>query len=132
MVVRVWPVAFAFAGAACMAVIYYLDPRVQGNYPECLFFGLTGWHCPGCGTLRALHALMHGDFTAALGYNLLAVLCLPFLAYSFLSRFNSAFALPPLPSVFIPSKWIWIMLAAMLAYAAVRNLPLEPFSVLAP
>ena len=127
-----WHVPLAFAGAVCLAVIYYFDPRVPGNYPECLFLGLTGWHCPGCGTLRSLHALMHGDAAAALGYNLLAVLCLPFLAYSFLSRFNSAFAIRPLPSVFIPSKWIWVVLAAIFTYTAVRNVPHEPFSVLAP
>lgn len=39
--------------------------------PKCLFRLATGWSCPGCGSQRALHALLHGNLREALEMNLL-------------------------------------------------------------
>ncbi|MGV9882895.1 DUF2752 domain-containing protein [Streptomyces sp. NPDC003006] len=58
--------AFAYVGA--------VDPNEPGHYPACPLLRLTGVHCPGCGGLRSAHAFVHGDLTAALGANALAVL----------------------------------------------------------
>ena len=38
---------------------------------------LTGWDCPGCGTLRAAHQLTHGNLAAAWRLNPLAVALAP-------------------------------------------------------
>ncbi|MFK4067930.1 DUF2752 domain-containing protein [Streptomyces sp. NPDC029674] len=57
--------AFAYVGA--------VDPNEPGHYPACPLLRLTGVYCPGCGGLRSAHAFVHGDFTAALGANALAV-----------------------------------------------------------
>ena len=120
---------FAVAGAA---VIYIFDPRVPGLYPVCPFFGLTGYHCAGCGTLRALHSLLHADITGALGYNTFAVVALPFIAYSYISGATRAFVRQPLPRVFIPHRWIWTLLVVIITFWIIRNLTVHPFSVLAP
>ena len=80
---RVGYVALIALGIAGVAVLYTFDPRNPGTYPICPFLGLTGYHCPGCGTLRALHQLLHGNIIAALGYNPFTVLSLPFIAYSY-------------------------------------------------
>ena len=48
-------------------------------FPKCLFKQLTGFDCPGCGTARAIHATAHGDFSAALHYNPILVVVIPFL-----------------------------------------------------
>ena len=44
-------------GLLGMASLHFLDPITSGLYPPCLSHWLTGLHCPGCGTGRAVHAL---------------------------------------------------------------------------
>lgn len=122
----------AVAGAVGLTVVYLFDPRNPGVYPVCPFFGLTGCYCPGCGTLRGLHQLMHGNIAAAFGYNAYAVLALPVVAYSFAADALRAWALPAPPRVFISARWIWALLIAVLAFWLLRNLPFAPFSVLVP
>lgn len=119
----------AIVGAA---VLYVFDPREPGTYPVCPFLGLTGYHCPGCGTLRALHQLLHGNPIAALGYNLLTVLSLPFLAYAFAAGAMRAFRSPAPASIFIHPKLIWSLFFGIAAFWVLRNIPFEPLVVLAP
>ena len=45
----------------CAAGIYYFyDPSLNGFFPRCPFLSITGWRCPGCGSQRAIHAILHG------------------------------------------------------------------------
>lgn len=122
----------AAAGVIGLAAIYLIDPREPGNYPICPFFGLTGWHCPGCGTLRALHHLLHRDIAAAFGFNAYTMLALPAIVYSLSAAALRAYGLPAPPRLFIPAGWIWSLLAAILAFWILRNLPVEPLIILAP
>ncbi|MGN1359189.1 MAG: DUF2752 domain-containing protein [Kiritimatiellia bacterium] len=46
----------------------------------------TGWQCPGCGTLRGLHALLHLRFAEAWQLNPFMVVSLPLLAVLSVSR----------------------------------------------
>ena len=55
-------------------VLYFFDPATAGFYPACLFRLVTGIPCPGCGSLRAMHQLLHGHFAAAFALNPLLVL----------------------------------------------------------
>lgn len=125
-------VLLAMLGIAGAVVLYAFDPREPGLYPICPFFGLTGFHCPGCGAARALHQLLHGNITAALGYNPLTILALPFIAYSFGAGALRAFRLWDLPRVFVPHQWIWALLAVITAFWLLRNVPIEPLTALAP
>ena len=52
------------------AVYFFFDPNTEGAFPKCAFYVLTGWKCPGCGSQRALHALLHGDITGAFHMNM--------------------------------------------------------------
>lgn len=54
--------------------------RVFGFGIPCVFYQITGLYCPGCGTMRAVNALLQLDFAAALRYNALTVALLPLLA----------------------------------------------------
>src|SRR5579864_5631489 len=73
----------------CLAgviVLRIFDPATSGAFPPCPVHYLTGWYCPGCGSLRALHQLLHGNLRAAWAMNPLTVILLPFLTYGLASR----------------------------------------------
>lgn len=72
-----WAVLPVLAGA--VVVLYLFNPSA-GGFPACPFRSLTGLLCPGCGSQRAIHELLHGHIGAAFGYNALLVVSIPFLA----------------------------------------------------
>lgn len=79
---------------------------------------LTGLKCPGCGTQRAIHALLHGDVVTALRFNALLPVSIPLLVIygfadvartrhqQFFSRVNSRTAILTVLAVVI--LW-WIL-----------------------
>lgn len=71
----------AVVAAIVVGVIVYscFDPSSARFFPRCPFLMLTGYKCPGCGTQRAIHAMLHGDFLAALNFNAAMVASLPLL-----------------------------------------------------
>lgn len=69
--------------AALMAAAIYFNfnPAESGLFPRCVFYSLTGYKCPGCGTQRAIHSLLHGDIMAAWHYNAALLVALPVMAF---------------------------------------------------
>ena len=129
---RAMYVGLALLAVLGLAVLYNFDPRNPGTYPVCPFLGLTGCYCPGCGTLRSLHQLLHGNFVSAFGYNPLAVLALPFIVYSYVTGAARAFRIPAPRPVFVHHFWIWTLLVGVIAFWILRNIAVEPLTVLAP
>lgn len=115
--------AATLAGAVAVGVVLHLrDPGVPGSYLTCPFLLLTGWYCPGCGALRAVHALTHLDLGTALARNPLLVLALAGLAVGFLRW--SARLWAGRPRVTAAPPWVLYGLAGLtLAYGVARNLP---------
>src|SRR5882757_3156742 len=68
--------------AAGAAYIFIFEPGKTGFFPACPFRTLTGFTCPGCGSTRGLHRLLHGDVISAFEFNPIMVLALPFLLYA--------------------------------------------------
>ena len=115
------------------AVYLYQVPPVEGAwYPKCMFFALTGCHCPGCGTTRCLHALLHGDLRQAVAYNLLTVVSLPFLLVWGLRAGLAAVRGVPLSGPRAPAWCLRALVYLVFAFWVLRNLPLWPFDQLAP
>ena len=130
-----WRWRFVLLGLAalpCLALVYARNPAEPGFYPPCIFYALTGLHCPGCGTLRAVHQLLHGNLIAAFGYNPYTMLALPIIGYAFLSALLLSTYGKRLPTVFFHPALIWGLLVAVLSFWVLRNVPIHPFTVLAP
>ena len=49
-----------FTGLAVL--FFFLDPAKHTIFPRCVFNSLTGYYCPGCGSQRAIHSMLHLDF----------------------------------------------------------------------
>ncbi|WP_352301936.1 DUF2752 domain-containing protein [Kineosporia sp. NBRC 101731] len=71
------PLVVAAVTGAATGYLAVVDPNRPGHYPGCPFRALLGVYCPGCGGLRAVHDLAHGDVPAALSSNLLVTLVAP-------------------------------------------------------
>lgn len=117
------------AAAAAGAGILY-----RGGSPLfCWFYRLTGLYCPGCGSGRALTALVRGDLLSAPRYNLVFCLVLPGLVYYFAGAYiRIVFQRDPLPLPRLSLADYHKVMFFMIAYWIVRNLPWFPFCLLAP
>ncbi len=73
------PLAAAAGVIAATGYIRFVDPNQPGHYPMCPTLALLGVDCPGCGGLRATHALANGDIAVAMDHNALFVALVPLL-----------------------------------------------------
>jgi hypothetical protein len=116
------PLAVAAALTAAFGYVGAVDPNEPGHYPGCPLLHYTGLYCPGCGGLRSVHAVAHGDLVAALhanapatlGYAAFAVFWVLWLLRSVRGR---AVRLAP------RAGHLWALGALVLAFTVVRNLP---------
>jgi hypothetical protein len=117
-------------GFAAALVLYLLDPTRVPIYPVCTFHRLTGLECPGCGSLRALHQLLHGHLIAALRLNAFFVLSLPVFAWAGFRWVRRQ--MKNEPAVAIRPAWLWLYLAALIAFGIIRDLPVPLFASFPP
>lgn len=73
-----WWYVFRFVGIVALMAYFILcdapNQNPKGHFTVCLFHVLTGYPCPGCGTVRGLKYFFHLDFYNALMMNPLAVI----------------------------------------------------------
>lgn len=116
--------ALGLAPVACVA-LYLFDPAARDDpYPNCPFLWLTGYYCPGCGTLRAYHHLLRGDPGTALGLNPLTVVALPVFAYAVASAWLAGYRGRGLPQPRWTNRTGWAVASALAIFGVVRNVPL--------
>ena len=116
---RLFYILLGIGAIAVLALLCFFDPSTSAIFPPCPTNALTSLYCPGCGTLRAMHALLHGDVKEALSQNILAVIFIPILPAIYF--FPKYFKKPIVPAA---------MLVIFILYAILRNT--ETFSFLAP
>lgn len=114
------PYALLGLGVLLVGALGYIglvDPhKPESIFPLCPFRLITGLNCPGCGALRMIHDLLHGDLAAAINDNVLLLIGVPLLAGWVLLRRRgqkSPLTLPAAAAVLI----------TLLAWTVVRNLP---------
>jgi hypothetical protein len=115
------------AMAVGSVLLYVLEPGKSRLLPVCPFRALTGFTCPGCGSTRGMHQLLHGNFLAAFEFNPLLLLALPFLLYALLSYSHRVMnGQPSRPNTLAP-KYIYTIFGVILFFWVFRNTPLYPF-----
>ena len=103
----------------------------SGNMPDCAFYRLTGFYCPGCGSGRAVSALLHGHLLEAFRWNpLLFLLGIPAGAVFLHEYLRYVFPRLPFRPAVIPQPVAVGCLLLIAAYWILRNIPF--FSFLAP
>ena len=119
-------------GTAGVILLRTFDPATSGIFPPCPVRYLTGWYCPGCGSLRALHQLMHGNLREAWAMNPLTMMLLPFLGYGLTSELLRLVRGSGLPETWLQANTIRALCAVIVLFGIVRNIPLHPWNLLAP
>lgn len=74
-----------FLAIVLLCVYFYFDPS-DHFFPRCPFLTMTGLECPGCGSQRAIHALLHGDLASVWHYNAALFLFIPMLIVLFVAE----------------------------------------------
>lgn len=95
-------------------------------------YRLTGFACPGCGLTRGFHALFHGDVSTALGYNALIPFYLLMFGFAALSLASIVVRGRGFMRLSDSPKILFAVLALLLTFGVLRNLPFYPFTLLYP
>ena len=115
------PAVVGAAAAVSVALLHVRDPHEPGSYGFCPFLELTGRPCPGCGGLRAVNLLTHGDLGAAVSSNVLvlalAVLLVGVWAVWTGRRWRGE------PMAVVSDRTLLVALVVALAFGVVRTTP---------
>lgn len=108
--------------ALCALVLVYLlfDPAQTAWMPKCMVHTLTGFSCPGCGSQRAVHALLHGDVGAAFRANALLVIMIVPLVFAGYVELNRR-RFPVLYRRMSSPAVIAVLLVVIVGWGVVRN-----------
>ena len=108
--------------AVCFAILYYLYDPVEVRWmPRCIWNVATGTDCPGCGSQRMAHALMHGDIAGAWHANAFALCMIPLIVFMlWLELFREKSQ--KLYRIFHSPVVIWTLGCSVLVWWIVRNL----------
>ncbi len=118
--------ALTLAGAVVIAgILWRFNPMHHAFYPRCALYVTTGLQCPGCGGLRAMHQLLHGNLRQALSLNPVAVLALPFAAFYSVRLMLSHWQGGTITLPFRNQPYVWAVLGGLVAgFTIARNLPI--------
>ena len=116
-----------------LAVLFFvLNPSEHEIFPKCVFHSITGYYCPGCGSQRAIHSLLHFRFYSVVSNNFLFLPAVFIVTYHYLRPFFNRRFNWNMPNIFYFKSTPWIILIVIVVFWILRNIPFYPFSILAP
>ena len=105
-----------------LGLIYYkFNPSNMAIFPKCPFLLLTGLKCPGCGSQRAIHYLLHLDIYNAIKYNFLLVASLPVIAILVYAE-TVKIKKPTLYIKLHKARYVWTILGFVIVWWIIRNI----------
>lgn len=113
-------VAAIIAATVIISYLWLFDPE-QAPAPQCTFRHLTGYDCPGCGSQRAIHALLNGDIAKAWDFNPFIFFAVPIAAFLFVVELCRS-RMPKLHHFACHPVAIAAIATAIIAYWIARNL----------
>jgi len=120
-------------GAVFFAVfIFWYNSATMHFLPRCPFNWATGYYCPGCGTTRGLHRLLHGDIAGALRANVLMIVTVPYVVYSIVRYLSQNILSHQLPAIILKPIIVQLLAALVIVFWIVRNIPVYPCTLLVP
>ena len=121
-VIAIWSVLLAGA-----TYLFVFEPGKTGLFPVCLFRFVTGYTCPGCGSTRAMHQLLHGHVVTAFELNPFFLVAIPFLLFA-LVRYSVIVMRGGVPRQnTLPAFYIYALFFVVLSFWIFRNTPFYPF-----
>ena len=127
---RFFRISILLIAAGVILLLYFFVEPKNGILPKCFFHELTGWYCPGCGVQRSFHALLNGHVLTAIDYNLLFILFLPLIIF-FILAFSLGRKHPATSFIYKP-VFSFTVVIVVVSFWVLRNIPVTPFSWLAP
>ncbi len=130
---KIYKLGFLMLFFGSLVLIYFLFNPSEGFFIPCPFYYLTGFYCPGCGSQRAVHSLLHGDILGALRFNPLMVLTVPIIVYGLgIVLANWVFGTNYRFMLFYSKLFIYGLFGLAILFWIIRNIPIYPFNLLAP
>lgn len=115
-------IILVIAALVVFGFIYYaLDPSSSSAFPRCTFLSLTGYKCPGCGSQRAVHALLHGNVAEAFRYNAMLLIAVPWIILCLFAE-SQRVRNPRLYARLNAPLLVWLFLAMVLIWWLLRNI----------
>ncbi len=116
-----------------IAFFYFtINPNEVDFMLKCPLYKTTGIYCPGCGSQRAIHHLLHFDFIKAAQNNILLLIGLLSAVYHYGIQFINRYFIKNFKSIFNNTKNLLIILIIVILFWVLRNVPYYPFTLLAP
>lgn len=118
----VLPLAIGAAGLVLAIGAQLVFDPFRTHIPLCILNHLTGLECPGCGAIRAVHALLAGDPLLALRSNALVTIAIPLVGIGLLV-WAVRRAREKITDLMPSSTVLLALVAVAVLYAVLRNLP---------
>ena len=104
-------------------IYFFFSPEESSFFPQCPFHTLTGWDCPGCGSQRAAHYLLHLQLKDAFLSNPLLIIAIPYLvAGIYFEYFGGKEKFPKVQIILFGQKAIIFIFILIILFWIGRNI----------